>query len=98
AGVNIPMCFSYYNDKHLSGRKSFRSYLLHLGGMDGGTPSYASLCVDCGKCEELCPQDLPIRKHLQEVAKDMEKLYFKPAVHLVQWYYSIRRFLKKIFK
>lgn len=95
AGVNIPMCFAYYNDKYIYNEKSPQiSYLGMLAGMDGGTPSYASLCKDCGKCETHCPQSLPIRKHLKDVSRDMESFYFKPAVSLARGYYKIRRLLK----
>ena len=30
-------------------------------------------CIKCGKCEKICPQHLPIREHLVEVAKTFEK-------------------------
>ena len=33
----------------------------------------ASDCVKCGKCEKVCPQHLPIRKLLEDVAKEFEK-------------------------
>ena len=33
----------------------------------------ASDCVKCGKCEKACPQYLPIREHLVEVAKEFDK-------------------------
>lgn len=33
----------------------------------------ASDCIKCGKCENACPQHLPIRDLLQEVAKEFEK-------------------------
>ena len=33
----------------------------------------ASDCVKCGKCEKACPQHLPIRKLLEDVAKEFEK-------------------------
>jgi predicted aldo/keto reductase-like oxidoreductase len=92
AGVNIPLCFAYYNTKHLFGSRSPQvQYIGMLGGMDGGTPAYSSLCRQCGQCEKHCPQHLPIRRHLKEVAKDMERFYFKPAVSLVQRYYKLRQ-------
>ena len=30
-------------------------------------------CIACGKCDRICPQHLPIRKLLQDVAKEFEK-------------------------
>lgn len=92
AGVNIPVCFSYYNDKSVyDGDKSVgRHYMGMLGGMDGGKPSFASLCKDCGKCERHCPQSIPIRKHLKDVSKEMEPFYFKPLVGMVGGYYKMR--------
>ena len=33
----------------------------------------ASDCLKCGKCEKVCPQHLPIRRLLEDVAKEFEK-------------------------
>jgi hypothetical protein len=41
---------------------------------------YASLCKKCGKCEPLCPQNIPIVKSLSEVEKKMEKPMFKMMI------------------
>jgi predicted aldo/keto reductase-like oxidoreductase len=65
AGVEIPECFSAFNDAFVysdtAGAKM--SYDAYTGF--GGD---ASQCQDCGVCESLCPQHLPIRKHLKEVS------------------------------
>jgi uncharacterized protein len=96
SGVNIPFCFNTYNSLYLFNEPSYRFiYLGFTGGMEGGKPSYASLCRNCGKCEEKCPQRLPIRQHLEQVSADMERFYFKPAVKLVQGYHKITRFFKR---
>jgi predicted aldo/keto reductase-like oxidoreductase len=39
------------------------------GGFFDGIPHFASVCKDCGECEEKCPQNLPIREHLRKVAE-----------------------------
>lgn len=37
-----------------------------------GNHSKASECIQCGKCEKACPQHLPIRKLLMDVANEFE--------------------------
>jgi hypothetical protein len=65
AGVEIPECFSAFNDASVysdptGAKTSYDSYTVYGGD--------ASQCQDCGVCESLCPQHLPIRKHLKEVS------------------------------
>ena len=43
---------------------------LLLAAAGGGK---ASDCIKCGRCEAMCPQHLPIRTLLQEVAKVFEQ-------------------------
>ncbi|HHT17782.1 MAG TPA: aldo/keto reductase [Papillibacter sp.] len=90
AGVNIPMCFSLYNDRHLHKRAKRPSYLVATAGIDGGKPSYASLCTSCGACEKKCPQGIPIRAHLKEAARELEGFYFRPLTGAVRQYYRLR--------
>jgi uncharacterized protein len=62
SGVAIPKVLSYYNDRHLyDDRKSAvigYNFLLR-------PDEQASACTECGECEKLCPQQLPIRQLLQ---------------------------------
>ena len=75
SGVDIPACFEIHNNLHLFGEKSVAKvlYLLRLGGLESsGTPAYASLCENCGACEEVCPQNLPIQALLRDAVGDFE--------------------------
>ena len=41
-----------------------------------GESKQAKNCIKCGKCEQLCPQKLSIRKDLEKVQADLEKKEF----------------------
>lgn len=87
-GVDIPGCFSCYNDKYLMNDKSVKlRYMQTLGAMSR-KPANASQCKDCGKCESHCPQNIAIRRQLKTVSKEMEGILYKPLVGIV------RKFLK----
>lgn len=89
ANVNIPNCFDWYNSKNTFKDKMAKMmYIFMNGGIVTEKPSLASMCVDCGKCVEKCPQQLPIPELLKDVEKDMEGFLAKPLV----W------FMKKMFK
>ena len=62
--VNIPKSIRYYNDwgAYEHNPKLKQEYLTWLDAKE-----HASNCVKCGKCEEACPQHLPIMQILDEV-------------------------------
>jgi len=70
SNVSIPECFELYNQacEFNSPDLAGFNYKLVLGGMFTGNPGFASQCQECGECEEKCPQGVPIREHLKEVA------------------------------
>jgi len=62
-GVNIPMNFSLYNDvvtfNDPTGVMVYNAFFF--------PEQRASACVECGECEEKCPQHIPIREELAKV-------------------------------
>jgi uncharacterized protein len=85
AGVNIPECFALYNTASLfpGNRETGMLYLARHGGLMG-SESYAGLCVQCGKCEKICPQTIPVRSKLREVSQHMEGPGFKFKVRVAK--------------
>lgn len=84
SGVNIPGCFSAYNDKYLLNDKRIRYKYFQALGILSKKPAFASMCVECGKCERHCPQKIEIRKELKTVKKEMEGLLFGRAVKVAR--------------
>ncbi|MGD9569179.1 MAG: aldo/keto reductase [Sedimentibacter sp.] len=83
-GVDIPGCFSNYNDKYLLNDKMYKwKYIQTLGGFSA-KPAFASQCKECGKCEIHCPQKIEIRKQLKTVKKEMEGVLFKPVIKVAR--------------
>lgn len=63
-GVNIPECFNRYNMAFMFDDEKMAkdTYFVFVKDYER-----ASLCVKCGACEEVCPQNLPIRQYLKDV-------------------------------
>jgi len=86
-GVDIPTCFSCYNDIEIEGKmESKMKYMMRTSMRK--EPHNASLCQKCGKCELHCPQKIEIRNELTRVKKTMEGFYYKPVMFVV------RKFMK----
>lgn len=68
--ILIPDLFAAYNDQMAYGKTSRPKtfYLEHTGDGHG----LASDCIACGKCEQVCPQHLPIVDLLKKVAATFE--------------------------
>ncbi|MGD0644969.1 MAG: aldo/keto reductase, partial [Candidatus Bathyarchaeia archaeon] len=73
SGVNIPANFRIYNDYYMFGeeQQSRAIYGMMLMGGFGGKRSDASLCKECKKCVERCPQHIAIPEQLKLVSNDL---------------------------
>lgn len=70
SSVNIPRCFSIYNNGHMFNdvENAKKIYNKHMND-----ENKASACTECGKCEEACPQNIEIIDKLKEVVEVFEK-------------------------
>jgi len=88
-GVNIPQCFSMYNDYSMGlNRMMTRGFygMQLMGGM--AVPADASLCRDCGKCVKACPQKIAIPEELKKVRSTLGGLRTKLMLPLVRLMFS----------
>lgn len=70
--IAIPKYFSLYNaDKQEVESKGWSPHGEYYNNMTK-TFGKASACVECGQCEGICPQHLPIIEHLKTVASYFE--------------------------
>ena len=76
-GVNIPGCFSAYNAVYSMGYIEGMKQFVTSTGLTSERSGSPRQCVNCGKCESHCPQNLPIVKHLGEVRRKMEPWWLR---------------------
>ncbi len=87
AGVNIPLCFEEYNNLYLADDPDGERfmYAARLGGAVAlGKAEFASLCVQCGKCVEQCPQQIDIPAVLETVVEELEGPGFEERVAMAR--------------
>ena len=67
--ISIPDLFACMNAKKVFNDCNANYYYSNAYTVHNGK---ASDCIKCGKCEKACPQHLPIRDLLEDVAKEFE--------------------------
>ena len=84
-GVDIPGTFSAYNRRYAEGRFwSLVDYVMCTALRKNSTA--ASNCIGCGKCEKHCPQNIEIRKQLNEAKKVLETPVYRVARKVAGWF------------
>ncbi|MCR5278351.1 MAG: aldo/keto reductase [Lachnospiraceae bacterium] len=82
-GVDIPGTFRCYNAMFTEGKNDGRFQFAQTVGLTK-EPSFASQCIECGKCEMHCPQNIPIREKLKEADKALRPLPFKIGINIAR--------------
>lgn len=90
-GVDIPGCFSIYNEKYLMPAKHERMIYLRALGIFSVKPGFASQCTGCGRCESHCPQGIAIREELKNVRRTFEGPLFRPVMAITRKVLKIRK-------
>ncbi|WP_085104110.1 aldo/keto reductase [Desulfovibrio gilichinskyi] len=75
AGVQIPICFDFFNKLHMFGNLDEAKHLYKVFGSGDvlqREPGFASQCVECGMCLEKCPQQINIPEVLKRVVAELE--------------------------
>ncbi len=77
-GVDIPGTFSAYNRCYSEGKGAGRhEYMMTTALRKDSTA--ASQCIECGKCEQHCPQHIQIRQELKNARKVLETPIYQAA-------------------
>ncbi len=86
-GVDIPALFRSYNMTALESKQQARFEYAQTVGLRK-EPAFATQCIECGKCEQHCPQNIPIRQKIKEADRVLRPLPYKVGINIA------RKFLK----
>jgi predicted aldo/keto reductase-like oxidoreductase len=84
-GVDIPGIFRAYNTMYTESKSQGRSQFIQTVGLTR-KPAFADQCIKCGKCEQHCPQSIPIREKLVEADKALRPWPYKIAINLARYF------------
>lgn len=82
-GVDIPTAFRCYNRMYTENKGAGRFEYMQIVGLQKNM-SDTGKCVECGKCEERCPQRIEIRKKLKEARKHLQPWYYRAGIRIVR--------------
>ncbi len=85
-GVDIPALFRSYNMTTVEGKSQARFEYAQTVGLRR-EPAFATQCIECGKCEQHCPQNIPIRKMIKEADRVVRPLPYRVGINVVRKFF-----------
>ncbi len=82
-GVDIPGTFRCYNHMYSENKHAGRFEYAQTVALRAETP-FVSQCIECGKCEQHCPQSISIRNQLKEADKALRPLPYKVGINVAR--------------
>ena len=82
-GVDIPGIFHCYNTMYIESKRGGRFEYAQNVGMTK-EPTFATQCIECGKCEQHCPQGIKIREKLKEADKALRPLPYRIGINIAR--------------
>ncbi len=82
-GVDIPALFRSYNMTTVDSKSAARFEYAQTVGLKKD-PAFATQCIGCGKCEQHCPQNIPIREKLKEADRVIRPLPYKIGINVAR--------------
>jgi predicted aldo/keto reductase-like oxidoreductase len=67
--IPIPHIFSLFNQYILLGSERQKNAYMEIGSKENDVRKKADSCIECGQCEEKCPQKIKIREELKKIHK-----------------------------
>ena len=84
-GVDIPGAFRCYNAMYTENRWTGRREYWQVVSLRR-EPAFATQCVECGLCEQHCPQHLPIRSLLKQANRELRPWPYRAASWVARKY------------
>ena len=82
-GVDIPGAFRCYNMMYIESKSQGRFQYAQTAALTQ-KPVFASQCIGCGKCEQHCPQEIPIREKLKDADRALRPLPYRIGINVVR--------------
>ena len=82
-GIDIPGLFRGWNLMYSESRFSGMYDYFQTVGLRKES-AFSTACIECGKCEKHCPQNIPIRQMIKTAGRQVSPWYMKAAISVAR--------------